>query len=109
MEFFLERTLPEFNQAGTRLNWSWSKSFSDFKNLLGDKYCTIWLEVLTDHLPKPLKNEPKATRELKRRDKKKNFYHTISIFICEYSGIRNPVTSNTSTCSQEVTILFERT
>jgi hypothetical protein len=22
MEFFLERTLPEFNQAGTRLNWS---------------------------------------------------------------------------------------
>ncbi len=27
MEFFLERTLPEFNQIGTRLNWSWSKSF----------------------------------------------------------------------------------
>jgi hypothetical protein len=64
MEFFLERTLPEFNQAGTRLDWSWSKSFSKFENVLCDGYCTTWLEVLTDHFPEPLENEPKATREL---------------------------------------------
>jgi hypothetical protein len=51
MEFFLERTLPELNQAGTRLNWSWSESFSKFENVLGDGYCTTWLEVLTDHFP----------------------------------------------------------
>jgi hypothetical protein len=62
MEFFLERTLPEFNQAGTRLNWSWSKSFSEFENVLGDGYCTNWLEVLTDHFLEPLENEPKASR-----------------------------------------------
>jgi hypothetical protein len=86
MEFFLERTLPEFNQAGTRLNWSWSKSFLEFKNVLGDGYCTTWLKVLTDHFPKPLKNEPKATCELKCRDMKETFYPVISIFICEILG-----------------------
>jgi hypothetical protein len=102
MEFFLERTLPEFNPAGIRLNWSWSKSFSDFKNLLGDGHCTTWLEVLTDHFPKLLKNEPKATRELKCHDKKENFYHMML-------GDQNLVTGNTSTCSWEVTILFEKT
>ncbi len=81
-----ERTLAEFNQAGTRLNWSWSESFSEFENVLGDVYCTTWLEVLTDHFPEPLENKPKATRELKRCDKKENFYCRISIFICEVLG-----------------------
>jgi hypothetical protein len=38
MKFFLERTLPEFNQAGTRLDWSWSKSFLEFENISGDRY-----------------------------------------------------------------------
>ncbi len=90
MEFFLERTLPEFNQAGTRLGWSWSESFSEFENVLGDRYCTTWLEVLTNHFPEPLENKPKATRELKRRDKKENFYRAISIFICEILGDQNP-------------------
>jgi hypothetical protein len=83
MEFFLERTLPEFNQAGTGLNWSWSKSFLELENVLGNGYCTTWLEVLTDHFPKPLENKSKATHELKNHNKKENFYHTISIFICK--------------------------
>jgi hypothetical protein len=90
MEFFLERTLPEFNQAGTRLDWSWSNSFSEFENVLGDGYRTTWLEVLTDHFPEPLENEPEATRKLKRRNKKENFYCTISIFICEILGDQKP-------------------
>jgi hypothetical protein len=64
MEFFQERTLPEFNQAGTRLDWSCSESFLELENLLGDRYCTTWLKVLTNHFPKPLQKEPKATREL---------------------------------------------
>jgi hypothetical protein len=80
---FLERTLPELNQAGTRLNWSWSESFLKFENLLGDRYCTNWLEVLSDHLPELLKNKPKATHELRRRNMKKNFYCAITIFMCE--------------------------
>jgi hypothetical protein len=33
MELFLESTLLEFNQAGTRLDWSWSKSFLEFENV----------------------------------------------------------------------------
>ncbi len=37
MEFFLERILPGFNQAGTILNWSWFESFLEFKNVLGDR------------------------------------------------------------------------
>jgi hypothetical protein len=90
MEFFVERTLPEFNQAGTRLDWSWSESFSEFKNVLGDGYCTTWLEVLTHHFPKPLENKPKATRELKRCDKKEIFYHMISIFICKILKDQKP-------------------
>jgi hypothetical protein len=90
MEFFLERTLPEFNQAGTRLNWSWSETFSKFENVLGDGYCTTWIEVLTDHFPESLENEPEATRELKRRDKKENFYCAISIFICKILKDQKP-------------------
>jgi hypothetical protein len=90
MEFFLERTLPEFNQAGTRLDWSWSKSFLEFENILGNVYCTTWLEVFTDHFPKLLENKPKAMRVLKCRNKKKNFYRAISIFIWKILGDQKP-------------------
>ncbi len=54
---FLERTLPEFNQAKIRLDWSWSESFLEFKNVLGDVYQTIWLEVLDTHFPELLKSK----------------------------------------------------
>jgi hypothetical protein len=108
MEFTLERTLPEFNQAGARLDWSWSESFLEFKNVLGDGCHTTWLEVHTYHFPKPLKNEPKATCKLKRQNMKENFYPAISISYVRYSGIRNLATSNISTCSREVIILFEK-
>jgi hypothetical protein len=40
VELFLEKTLPEFNQARTGLDWSWSKSFLEFENVLGGGYCT---------------------------------------------------------------------
>jgi hypothetical protein len=33
MEFFLEKTLAQFNQAGTRLNWSWEETFLEFQNV----------------------------------------------------------------------------
>jgi hypothetical protein len=90
MEFFLERTLPEFNQARTILDWSWSKSFLEFENVLGHGYCTTWLKVLLDHFPKPLKNKHKATCEPKCCDKKENFYCVISIFICEILRDQKP-------------------
>ncbi len=81
MEFFLEWTLPEFNQAGTTLDWSWSESFLEFEYILGDGYRTTWLDVLTDHFPELLKKKPKAICKIKCRDKKENFYCTISSFI----------------------------
>ncbi len=90
MEFFLERTLLEFNQAGTRLDWSGSESFLEFKNVIGDRYHTTWLKVLTNHFPEPLENVPKATRELKRHDKEENFYCVIFIFICKILGDQKP-------------------
>jgi hypothetical protein len=90
MEFFVERTLPEFNQAGTRLDWSWSESFLEFKNVLGEGYHTTWLKILTHHFTKLLENEPKATHELKHNNKKENFYCTISILICEILGDQKP-------------------
>ncbi len=55
MEFFLEKTLPQFNQAGTRLDLMWGESFSEFKYVLADCYKTTWLKVLHDHNPEPLK------------------------------------------------------
>jgi hypothetical protein len=88
MEVFVERTLSEFNQAGTRLNWSWSECFLEFETVLGDGYCTTWLKVLSDHFPEPLKNKPKATHGLKHCNEKETFYRAISIFICEILGIK---------------------
>jgi hypothetical protein len=82
MDFFPREDSTRVYQAGTRLDWSWSKSYLEFENVLGDGYCTTWLKVLTNHFPEPLKNKPKAARELKRCDKKVNFYRMISIFIC---------------------------
>ncbi len=109
MEFFLERTLPEFNQAGTRVNWSWSKSFLEYENVLGDRYCTTWLKVLTDHFPELLKNEPKALTSLNAVIRRKTSIAQSPFSYVRYLGIRNlATTSNTSTCSWEVIILFER-
>jgi hypothetical protein len=90
IEFFLERTLPEFNQAGNRLNWSWSESILKFENILGDSYCTTWHKILTNYFPKPLENKTEATCELKHCNEKENFYRVILIFICEILGDQKP-------------------
>jgi hypothetical protein len=52
MEFFLEKTLAQFNQAGSRLNWNWPETFLEFQNVLGDSYCTTWHEVLNRPVPR---------------------------------------------------------
>ncbi len=61
MEFFLKKTLPQFNLAGTRLDWTWSKLFPEFENVLADRYKTTWLEVFHDHFPKLLEAETNVT------------------------------------------------
>ncbi len=80
-KFFLEKTLPQFNQAGTCLDWTWSESFSKFENVLADRYKTTWLKVLHDHFPEPLEAEIVVTAPEQNRKVKSNFYLTIDLFI----------------------------
>ena len=75
MEFFLEKTLAQFNQAGSRLNWSWLETFSEFGNVLGDLYRTTWHEVLNEHFPEPL--EEASTYPC---NKKEDFEQAIKLF-----------------------------
>ena len=42
MEFFYEKTLPDFCQAGDKLSWSWTETFSKFENVLACSYKTAW-------------------------------------------------------------------
>ena len=51
MEFFLEKTLTQFNQAGTRLSWSWEETLLEFQNVLGDSYRTTWHKSTQQALP----------------------------------------------------------
>jgi hypothetical protein len=60
MEFFLERTLPKINQTRIKLNWSWSESFLEFQNRLGDGYCTTWLKVLDKRFTELLEGKSEA-------------------------------------------------
>ncbi len=76
MEFFLEKTLAQFNQAGTRLNWSWEETFLEFQNVLGDSYLTTWHKVLNEHFPEPL--EEVSTHP---RSKKEDFDQATKLFI----------------------------
>jgi hypothetical protein len=76
MEFFLDRTLPQFNQAGTKLDWDWPETFLEFENVLGDSYRTTWLEVLSEHFPEPLEETSPHNR-----DSKDDFDRAVALFI----------------------------
>ncbi len=49
LEFFYEKTFPDFMHAGTELDWSWEETFSKFENVLSGSYKTAWREVLADN------------------------------------------------------------
>ena len=38
MEFFYEKTLPDFIQAASKLDWDWYETFSQFENVLEGSY-----------------------------------------------------------------------
>ncbi len=86
MEFFLEKTLAQFNQPGTRLNWSWEETFSEFESVLGDSYRTTWNEVLNDHFPEPLEEVSTQTRS-----KKEDFDQAIKLFIKKSLDNKKPL------------------
>jgi hypothetical protein len=85
MEFFLEKTLPQFNQAGSKLDWSWPQMFLEFENVLGDSYRTTWLEVLIEHFPEPVGKETNISC-----NEKEDFDHAISFFICKILHNKKP-------------------
>jgi hypothetical protein len=92
MEFFLEKTLAQLNQAGTRLNWSWEETFLEFQNVLGDSYRTTWHEVFNEHFPDPLKE---VSTHL--RNKKEDFDKPLSSLSRRYLIIESPGTYSIST------------
>ena len=81
MEFFLKKTLPQFDQAGTHLDWTWSESFSELENVLAGRYETTWLKVLHDYFPEPLEAETIVTAPERYCKVKANFYLAIDLFI----------------------------
>ncbi len=51
MKFFLDRTLPQFNQAGAKLDWGWPEMFLEFENVLGDSLSLPTFLGTGDHAP----------------------------------------------------------
>jgi len=76
MEFFLDSTLPQFNQAGAKLDWGWPEMFLEFENFLGDSYRTTRLAVLAEHYPEPLDEDSSSHRETKE-----DFDRAVGLFI----------------------------
>ena len=76
IEFFLVKTLPQFNEAGRQLDWSWPQTFLEFEKVLGDSYQTSWHEVLSEHFPEPLDGEESTSPR-----EKEDFERAITLFI----------------------------
>ena len=99
MEFFLDRTLPQFHQAGSRLEMSWPEAFLEFENVLGDSYRTTWQEVLAEHFPEPLNEEATSHREMKD-----DFDRAVAFSSKKRSIMKSPEICSTSTCSRAAII-----
>ena len=104
MEFFLVKTLPQFNEAGRKLEFSWPLSFLEFENVLADSYKTSWQEVLAEHFPEPLDGEETTSPR-----KKPIFIVLLSSSSRRYSTTKSPAICSTSTCSRAAIIAFRRT
>ncbi len=82
MEFFYEKTFPDFMQAGTKLDWSWRETFSKFENVLAGGYKTAWRKVLNDHF-----SEQTASEASKDPNNQQNgfdeagFHQAVKLFV----------------------------
>jgi hypothetical protein len=83
MEFFFEKTLPDFVQAATKLNWDWYETFSQFKNVLKSSYKTAWREVVRDHF-----SDESAIVETQNNEA--GFYRAVRIFVCTILDSETP-------------------
>ncbi len=75
MEFFYEKTLPDFIQAATKLDWDWYKTFSQFENVIKCSYTTAWREVVRDHF-----SDESAI--IKMQNDEAGLYKAVRIFVC---------------------------
>jgi hypothetical protein len=91
VEFFYKNTLPDFIQAATKLDWSWNKTFSEFKNVLAGSYKTAWREGVKDHFSRPPSTEAGegniSTFEM--RDEA-GFHKAVALFVCTILDIEMP-------------------
>ena len=85
---FLDRTLPQFNQAGAKLDWGWAEMFLEFENVQGDSYRTTWLEVLAEHYPEPLNEDSSSHRATKE-----DFDRAVGLFIKKMLDNEKPICS----------------
>ena len=83
MEFFYEKTLPDFLQAATKLNWSWYETFSKFENVLSGSYKTAWRKVVKDHFSE-------ESSIVETQNNKADFYKAIWLFVCTILDSETP-------------------
>ena len=83
MEFFYEKTLPDFLQAATKLNWSWYETFSEFENVLAGSYKTAWREVVKDHFSD-------ESNIVETQNVEAGFYKAVRIFVCTILDSETP-------------------
>ena len=83
MEFFYEKTLPDFVQAATKLNWDWYETFSQFENVLDGGYKTAWREVVRDHF-----SDESAIVETQNDEA--GFYRAVRLFVCTILDCETP-------------------
>jgi hypothetical protein len=81
MEFLYKKTLPDFIQAATKLDWDWYETFAQFENVLEGSYKTTWREVLRDHF-----SDETAIVE---KDEA-GFHRAMHLFICTILNSETP-------------------
>ena len=83
MEFFYEKTLPDFVQAATKLDWDWYETFSQFENVLEGSYKTAWREVVRDHF-----SDESAIVEMQNDEA--GFHRAVRLFVCTILDSETP-------------------
>ncbi len=83
MEFFYEKTPPDFLQAATKLNWSWYETFSKFENVLAGSNKTAWHEVVKEYFSE-------ESSIIETQNDEAGFYKAVRLFICTILDSETP-------------------
>ncbi len=83
--FFYQKTLTDFIQAATKLNWSWAETFSEFENILDSSYRTAWRKVVKDHFnlsPDENEGEEMQVEHGNQADCEEGYHRAAKLFVC---------------------------